>query len=169
MKYCVPSIKAKGLSSRQVARPSWHTGSEVAAQKCVPASCSGRCPAAQTKDKSLIPCHPDLTRTVPPVPNSGPLQPGNPAATCTRQGEVMPCKSIPTLTLDIISGLNANVLATQAPAATFSDSAPKTSLTVSLTGIRNDKGQVFTQLRNKPDGFSKQGDKVSKFVAIDAN
>jgi uncharacterized protein (DUF2141 family) len=77
-------------------------------------------------------------------------------------------KSILTLTL-VIGSFNANVLAAQTPAATFSDSAPKTSLTVSLTGIRNDKGQVFIQLWNKPDGFPKQGDKVYKFVAIDAS
>jgi uncharacterized protein (DUF2141 family) len=77
-------------------------------------------------------------------------------------------KSILTLTL-VIGSFNANVLAAQTPAATFSDSAPKTSLTVSLTGIRNDKGQVFIQLWTKPDGFPKQGDKVYKFVAIDAS
>jgi uncharacterized protein (DUF2141 family) len=80
----------------------------------------------------------------------------------------MLCKSILTLAL-VIGSFNANVLATQTPAATFSDSAPKTSLTVSLTGIRNDKGQVFIQLWTKPDGFPKQGDKAYKFVAIDAN
>jgi uncharacterized protein (DUF2141 family) len=76
--------------------------------------------------------------------------------------------SILILTL-VIGSFNAHVLTAQTPTATSSDSAPKTSLTVSLTGIRNDKGQVFIQLWNKPDGFPKQGDNAYKFVAIDAS
>jgi uncharacterized protein (DUF2141 family) len=76
--------------------------------------------------------------------------------------------SILTLTL-VIGSLNAKVFTAQTPTAVSSDSAPKTSLTVSLTGIRNDRGQVFIQLWNKPDGFPKQGDKAYKFAAIDAS
>ena len=54
----------------------------------------------------------------------------------------------------------------QTPAS--AEASKSASLTVTLTGIRNDKGQVFIQLWNGPGGFPKQGEQVYKFVAIDA-
>lgn len=54
----------------------------------------------------------------------------------------------------------------QVPAATVTPASA--SLTVTLTGLRNDKGQIFIQLWQSPDGFPRQGEKVYKFVAIDA-
>jgi uncharacterized protein (DUF2141 family) len=45
----------------------------------------------------------------------------------------------------------------------------KANLTVTLTGVRNDKGQVFIQLWNAPEGYPKQGEKSYKSVAIEAN
>ena len=56
----------------------------------------------------------------------------------------------------------------QTQAATPSDSVGKASLTVSITGIRSDKGQVFIQLWNGAEGFPKQGEHAFKFVAIDS-
>ena len=43
------------------------------------------------------------------------------------------------------------------------------SLTVSVSGMRNDKGQVFIQLWNASSGFPKQAEKAYKYVAVDAN
>ena len=57
----------------------------------------------------------------------------------------------------------------QTSASVLSENAPKASLTVSLTGIRNDKGQGFYQLWNAPEGFPKQAQKAYKFIAIDAS
>lgn len=44
----------------------------------------------------------------------------------------------------------------QAPTPVPLENAAKASLTVRLTDIRNDKGQVFIQLWNAPEGFPKQ-------------
>jgi uncharacterized protein (DUF2141 family) len=76
-------------------------------------------------------------------------------------------KSILILAM-ILGSFNVNLLTAQTSAATSSGNVAKSTLTVSLTGIRNDKGQVFIQLWNAPDGFPKQGEKALKFVAIDA-
>jgi uncharacterized protein (DUF2141 family) len=76
-------------------------------------------------------------------------------------------KSILALAV-ILAIYNMKALIAQTPAATSSDNATKTTLTVSLTGIRNDQGQVFIQLWNAPEGFPKQSEKALKYVAIDA-
>jgi uncharacterized protein (DUF2141 family) len=60
----------------------------------------------------------------------------------------------------------ATTQTTKAPSATV---AQKSILTVSATGLRNDKGQVLIQLWNAPDGFPTKGEKGFKLVAIDAN
>lgn len=78
-------------------------------------------------------------------------------------------KSILTLTL-VLGILAAAVPASaQAPASAPSENTARASLTVSVSGIRNDKGQVFIQLWNAPGGFPKQAEKAYKYVAIDAN
>jgi uncharacterized protein (DUF2141 family) len=57
----------------------------------------------------------------------------------------------------------------QAPAPAPLENPAKASLTVTLTGLRNDKGQVFIQLWKAPEGFPRQAQNAWKFVAIDAN
>lgn len=57
---------------------------------------------------------------------------------------------------------------TQAPSIT-QPSAAQTTLTVTVSGLRNTKGQVLIWLWNGPDGFPKQGDKSFKLAAIDAD
>lgn len=47
--------------------------------------------------------------------------------------------------------------------------AQKTTLTVSIAGVRNDRGQILIWLWNGPEGFPKKGDKSYKLFAIDAN
>jgi uncharacterized protein (DUF2141 family) len=76
-------------------------------------------------------------------------------------------KSILALAV-ILAIYSIKPLVGQSPAATSSDNAIKETLTVYVTGIRNDQGQVFIQLWNTPDGFPRQGEKALKFVAIDA-
>lgn len=62
-------------------------------------------------------------------------------------------KSILTLTL-VLGILAAAVpVSAQAPASAPSENTAKASLTVSVSGIRNDKGQVFIQLRPRRKAF----------------
>jgi uncharacterized protein (DUF2141 family) len=77
-------------------------------------------------------------------------------------------KLIPTLTL-VLAIVPAVSMRAQAPPSAPSGNRAKASLTVTLTGIRNDKGQVFIQLWNASEGFPKQGEKAYKYVAIDAS
>ena len=77
-------------------------------------------------------------------------------------------KSILTLTL-VLGTLTALPVSAQAPASAPSENTAKASLTVSVSGIRNDKGQVFIQLWTASEGFPKQAEKAYKYVAIDAN
>lgn len=76
-------------------------------------------------------------------------------------------KSILALAL-IADSLTATAGFAQTPAATTA-TAPKTTLTVSVSGLRNDKGQIMIQLWNQPDGFPTKGDKGYKLINIDAN
>ena len=76
--------------------------------------------------------------------------------------------SIFTLAL-VLGSLSTVRTSAQTSLPPASPNAAKASLTVSLAGIRNDKGQVFIQLWNAPDGFPKQGNRAYKFVVIDAN
>ena len=57
----------------------------------------------------------------------------------------------------------------QAPDPVLSSNMANVHLTVSVSGIRNDKGRVFVQLLNAPAGFPRQSDKAYNNVAIDAN
>ncbi len=50
-----------------------------------------------------------------------------------------------------------------------SATATKTTLTVSVSGLRNDKGQIMIQLWNQPEGFPTKGDKGYKLINVDAN
>lgn len=58
-------------------------------------------------------------------------------------------------------------------AQTKSPSTPiteqKAILTVSISGLRNDLGQVLIQLWNAPDGFPTKGEKGYKLLVVDAN
>ena len=45
----------------------------------------------------------------------------------------------------------------------------KAILTVSISGLRNDLGQVLIQLWNAPDGFPTKGEKGYKLLVVDAN
>jgi len=50
------------------------------------------------------------------------------------------------------------------------DTAPATTLVVSVSGIRNDKGQILIQLWRSSDGFLRKDTKADRtLVAIDAN
>jgi uncharacterized protein (DUF2141 family) len=77
-------------------------------------------------------------------------------------------KSIVPLTL-VLGILAAVPVSAQAPASAPSENTAKASLTVSVSGIRNDKGQVFIQLWTAPGGFPRQAEKAYKYFAIDAN
>jgi uncharacterized protein (DUF2141 family) len=85
------------------------------------------------------------------------------------KGDVMFRKSILTLALVLGVLVAAVPVSAQAPMSGSSKNTVKASLTVTLTGIRNDKGQVFIQLWNAPEGFPKQGEKAYKYVSIDAS
>jgi uncharacterized protein (DUF2141 family) len=84
------------------------------------------------------------------------------------KGEVMLCKSVLTLTL-IFGSIAAVPVNAQTPSSTPSEDMAKANLAVSISGIRNDKGQVFIQLWNTAAGFPRQSDNAYKYVAIDAN
>ena len=45
----------------------------------------------------------------------------------------------------------------------------KTTLTLSVLGVHNDKGQVLNWVQNGPDGFPTKDNKAHKFFAVDAN
>ena len=75
-------------------------------------------------------------------------------------------KSILTLTI-VLGILPALPMTAQTMAR--SENGAKANLTVTLTGIRNDKGQVFIQLWNAPEGFPKRAEKAYKYVAIEAS
>jgi len=74
------------------------------------------------------------------------------------------------LTLALAFGAMTAIPTTaQTVPANASNAAQKVTLTVSVSGVRNDKGQVLIWVWNGPDGFPKKGDKSYKVVAIDAN
>lgn len=73
------------------------------------------------------------------------------------------------LTLVLTFGALAAVPTTaQTVPANAANTAQKVTLTVSISGVRNDKGQVLIWVWNGPDGFPKKGDKSYKVAAIDA-
>jgi uncharacterized protein (DUF2141 family) len=76
--------------------------------------------------------------------------------------------SILTLALTVGTSATMPVLA-QTPYSAPADTAAKANLTVSVSGIRNNKGQVFIQLWNAPGGFPKQSAEAYRYVAVEAN
>ncbi len=75
----------------------------------------------------------------------------------------------PFLSLALLLGnLTAVPIVAQTGLPTISSDAQKTILTASVSGLRNDKGQVLIQLWNAPDGFPTKGEKGYKLIAIDA-
>jgi uncharacterized protein (DUF2141 family) len=74
------------------------------------------------------------------------------------------------LTLALAFGaLAAMPTRAQTVPANTSNTTEKATLTVSVSGVRNDKGQVLIWVWNGPDGFPKKGDKSYKVASIDAN
>lgn len=73
------------------------------------------------------------------------------------------------LSLAVVLGILPALMSAQVPASALSANSAKAGLTVSVSGIRNDKGQIFIQLWNAPEGFPKQAEKAWKYVAIDAS
>jgi len=74
------------------------------------------------------------------------------------------------LTLALVFGsLTAISTNAQTVPANSSNTAQRTTLTVSISGLRNDKGQIMIQLWNQPDGFPTKGNKGYKAVNIDAD
>lgn len=68
----------------------------------------------------------------------------------------------------LTAGATAESMRAQNVLAIPSESGTKASLTVTLAGIRNDKGQVFIQLWRSSEGFPLARNKYYKFVVIDS-
>ena len=72
------------------------------------------------------------------------------------------------LTSFVLFGAPCFLLA-QNPQANTLDSTQRTTLAVSISGLRNDKGQILVELWNSPDGFPTNGDKGFKLVTVDGS
>ncbi len=78
-------------------------------------------------------------------------------------------RSLVTVVFFILTTPYSMQVAAQTTKAIAINTAEKASLIVSVSGLRNDKGQVLVQLWNGPDGFPTKGEKGLQLVAIDAS